>query len=268
MGRGPGVALMGLALACSGLAACAAEEAEGTVVTIGVASAPSLSDAFTEIIEIFERENPGVRVHLELGRSVELSEGLANRTDINVFASASEEAMAYVVEQGVATETQVFARNHVVMAVPSGNPRQVRGLEDLERPGVRVGICDESLPCGKAAKTLLTAAGVTPPAVTLEVGSRALSSRLADNELDVGIVYRTDVAGSHGWVTQTDVDPREQEMMREAGTTRYILSRVPRGEDGPEAEDERVASAEFRALVTSDRGRRVLENAGLEALPS
>lgn len=258
---------MGLALACSGLAACAAKEPEDSVVTIGVASAPSLSDAFTELIGIFELEHPGVRVHLELGRSDDLSQGLVGRTDINVFASASEEAMAYVVDQGAATDVQVFARNHVVMAVPSGNPRQVRGLDDLARPGVRVGLCEESAPCGKAAETLLAAAGVTPPTVSREVGSRALSSRLADNELDVGIVYRTDVAGSHGWVAQPDVDEREQELMREAGTTRYTLARVPGGEDGSGAEGERVASAEFRELVTSDRGRSALENAGLEVLP-
>lgn len=268
MGRHPGVAVMGLALACSGLAACSEAEPEESVITIGVASAPSLSEAFTEIIGIFEREHPGVRVHLELGRSDDVSRGLAGRTDINVFASASEEAMAYAVERGSATEPQVFARNHVVMAVPSGNPRQVRGLDDLARPGVRVGLCEVTAPCGKAAETLLAAAGVTPATVTREVGSRALSSRLADNELDVGIIYRTDVAGSHGWVARAESDPAERTLMQEAGTTRYTLARVPGGEDGPDAEAERSASAEFRELVTSDRGRTALENAGLEVLPA
>ncbi|MDX2357958.1 molybdate ABC transporter substrate-binding protein [Dietzia sp. PP-33] len=269
--RRPGIAVVGVALVCSGLA-CTPEEAEASTTTLGVAAAPSLSAAFTEIVGIFEDENPGVRVHLELGRSDDISEGLSDRTDLNVFASASEDAMAHAVERGTAAEPRVFARNHVVVAVPSGNPRQVRGLDDLARPDLRVGLCDVSAPCGKAAEKLLLAAGVTPAEVTWEVGSRALSARLADHELDVGIVYRTDVAGSHGWVSDVDasadIDEQERELMREAGTTRYVLARVPGGEVGPDAETKRIAAAGFRELVTSERGRQALRNAGLGPLPA
>ena len=60
--------VVGVALMCSGLA-CATEEPEATAtVSLGVAAAPSLSVAFTDLIQIFKEENPGVRVHLELGQ--------------------------------------------------------------------------------------------------------------------------------------------------------------------------------------------------------
>ncbi|MDV8003119.1 molybdate ABC transporter substrate-binding protein [Rhodococcus sp. IEGM 1408] len=182
-------------------------------------------------------------------------------------SSASEEVMALAVEQGTATDPQVFARNHVVVAVQSGNPREVRGLADLARPELRVGLCDLEDPCGRAADVLLAAAGVVPPEVNRDEGSRALAARLAGNELDVGIVYRTDVAFSHGWVTQADVDERDRELVQATGMTRYVLARVPGGEDGQDAGAERTAAGEFRRLVTSDRGRLALENAGLDALP-
>ncbi|MDV8002011.1 molybdate ABC transporter substrate-binding protein [Rhodococcus sp. IEGM 1408] len=260
-------AVLVVALACGGVSACTAEESEPTVISIGVAAAPSLSGAFTELIGIFEQENPDVRVHLELGRSHTIAEGLADRTDINVFASASEQAMTLALEQGTVTDTQVFARNHVVVAVPSGNPREVTGLADLSRPDLRVGLCELEAPCGQAADLLLGAAGVVTPDVDRDEGSRGLAARLADNELDVGLVYRTDVASSNGWVTLADVDERDRALIQATGMTRYVLARVPGGEDGPDAGAERAAAGAFRELVTSDRGRRALENAGLDALP-
>ena len=265
MNRSRGVSVLTIALACTVVGACATEEPEDETTTIGVAAAPSLSAAFTEMIDIFEDEHPGVTVSLELGRSDTIAAGLPGRDDINIFASASEEAMQQVVDAGVAVDPRVFARNHVVVAVPSGNPRRITGLRDLERPDLRVGLCAMDVPCGKAAETLLSAAGVEPPGVERDSGSRALAARLADN--DVGIVYRTDVAASHGWVAQVEVDQRDRELAQTAGTTRYSVARVVRGEEGADSEGERAATDDFLELVVSDRGRRALENTGLAPLP-
>ncbi|PAY23780.1 molybdenum ABC transporter substrate-binding protein [Dietzia natronolimnaea] len=267
MRRRSGIVL-GVALMCSGVA-CATEEPEATtVVSLGVAATPTLSEAFVDLIRIFEDENPGVRVDLELGWSDEIARSLPERTDLNVFASASEEAMELAVDGGAAVGPQVFARNHVVVAVPSGNPAGVRGMSDLARPDLRIGLCEVDTPCGKATDNLLAAWMVEPvDAIREPGGSRALTARLADGGVDVGIVYRTDVAGSNGWVSPVEVDGRERDLMRSAGTTRYILARVPGGESGPGGEAERVAADRFRELVTSDRGRRALEGAGLEPLP-
>lgn len=198
MPRAPGLAALSLALVCAGVAACTEAESEQRAFTLGVAAAPSLSGAFTEIISIFEADNPGVRVSLELGRSNEIADSLASRTDINVFASASEETMSTVVASGVAVDPRVFARNHVVLAVPTGNPGRVVGLADLERDDLRVGLCDVTVPCGRAGDSLLAAARVAPRDVERTAGSRALTARLAGNELDAGVVYRTDVASSRG----------------------------------------------------------------------
>ncbi|MCT1863481.1 MULTISPECIES: molybdate ABC transporter substrate-binding protein [Dietzia] len=265
MNRSRGVGVLTIALACTVVGACATQEPEDETTTIGVAAAPSLTAAFTEMIDIFEDEHPGVTVSLELGRSDTIAAGLPGRDDINIFASASEEAMQQVVDAGVAVDPRVFARNHVVVAVPSGNPRRITGLRDLERPDLRVGLCAMDVPCGKAAETLLSAAGVEPPGVERDSGSRALAARLADN--DVGIVYRTDVAASHGWVAQVEVDQRDRELAQTAGTTRYSVARVVRGEEGADSEGERAATDDFLELVVSDRGRRALENTGLAPLP-
>ena len=265
MRRGRGVAILAVALACTG-SACSDRETRGEPTSIGVAAAPSLSEAMSELIEIFEGENPGIRVDLEVGRSDDIAVGLVDRTDINVFASAGEEAVAVAAERGAVTDPVPFALNNVVVAVPSGNPHRVSGIRDLARPGLKVGLCEPTAPCGRAAESLLSAAGVVPSAVEWSESSRALTARLADNDLHAGIVYRTDVAASRGWVSQVDAAPHEHRMMQAAGTTRYILARVPGGEEGADARIEQAAAARFRELILSDRGRRALESAGLAPL--
>ena len=70
MNRSRGVSVLTIALACTVVGACATKEPEDETTTIGVAAAPSLSAAFTEMIDIFEDEHPGVTVSLELGLSL------------------------------------------------------------------------------------------------------------------------------------------------------------------------------------------------------
>lgn len=265
MRRGRGVAILGVALACTA-AACSDRESRGEPTTIGVAAAPSLSGAMSELIGIFEGENPGIRVTLEVGRSDDIARGLADRTDINVFAAAGEDAVSLAAGRGAVTDPVPFALNNVVVAVPSGNPHRVSGIRDLARPGLKVGLCERTAPCGQAAESLLSAAGVAPSAVEWSEGSRALTARLADNDVHAGIVYRTDVAASRGWVSQVAAAPHEHRMMQASGTTRYILARVPGGEEGADARMEQAAAEGFRELVLSDRGRRALESAGLAPL--
>lgn len=267
MPRRQGVAVLAVALACAGAAGCTEPAVEAEATTIGVAVAPSLSEAFSEMVGLFEQQNPDVRVHLELGRSEDIAAGLAGRTDVNVFASATERALELATEQGTITDPVPFARNNVVVAVPSGNPGGVTALRDLTRPDLKVGLCESEVPCGQAAQALLAAARVDPHTVEWDVGSRALTARLADNDLHAGIVFRTDVAASHGWVTQVQVPPEDRALMQASGTTRYVLTRVPAGEEGPDAEVERQAAADFRELVLSEQGRRALENAGLAPVP-
>lgn len=249
MNRSRGVSAVTLALACAGIVACADPETEDAVLTLGVAAAPSLSGALTEMIEVFEDEHPGVRVSLELGRSDTIAEGMPDRDDINVFASADEVSMQRLVDDGVAVEPTVFARNHVVVAVPSGNPRQVRGLRDLERPGLRVGLCALDVPCGRAADSLLAAAGVTPPEVDRDDGSRALTARLADSEVDVGIVYRTDVAAAGERVLGIEIPDAVNV------TTDYPILAV----------SDHELAAVFVEEVLSERGQRHLTDAGFVA---
>src|SRR5258705_238130 len=84
-----------------------------------------------------------------------------------------------------------FVKNQLVIAVPKGNPKGIKGLSDLTKPGVKVALCADAVPCGAAAKQALDSAGVKLTPVTLEQDVKAALSKGKLREDDAALVYRT-----------------------------------------------------------------------------
>ena len=101
--------------------------------------------------------------------------------------------MKTVTDAGNAEGTPVvFVKNQLVIAVPKGNPKGIAGLSDLTKPGLKVALCAEQVPCGAAAKKALDAANVTLTPVTLEQDVKAALAKVKLGEVDAALVYRTD----------------------------------------------------------------------------
>jgi molybdenum ABC transporter molybdate-binding protein len=110
----------------------------------------------------------------------------------DVFASAAPANMKTVTDAGNGAGTPVtFVKNQLVIAVPKGNPKAIKGLSDLTKPGVKVALCDDPVPCGAAAKKALTAANVSLTPVTKETDVKA-AWLVKLGEVDAALVYRTD----------------------------------------------------------------------------
>ena len=110
--------------------------------------------------------------------------------------------------------------NRLVLAVAPGNPGGVASRDDLGRSGLLVGVCAPEVPCGRLA-VAPTNGRVTIDADTEETNVRALTTKLAAGELDVGLVYRTD-ARAAGLETIADATLRQ-------ATTAYRGSANPDG---------------------------------------
>ncbi|MEU5781099.1 molybdate ABC transporter substrate-binding protein [Micromonospora lupini] len=188
------IATVMLALAGCGGGDDPAPDADGRVSgTVTVFAAASLTESFTRIASDFEAANPGTTVTLNLAGSSALANQINQGAPADVFASAAPKNMAAVTDAGNAEGTpSVFARNQLVIAVPSGNPAGVTGLADLARPGVKVALCADQVPCGAAARTALTAAGVALTPVTLEQDVKGALAKVKLGEVDAALVYRTD----------------------------------------------------------------------------
>ncbi|MFC3517844.1 molybdate ABC transporter substrate-binding protein [Streptomonospora nanhaiensis] len=170
------------------------EGAGGAERTLTVFAAASLTGAFEELGERFERDHPGTEVEFNFAGSSQLAGQINEGAPADVFASADTRTMDTVAEAGnTAGEPVVFVRNTLEIAVPRGNPAGVEGLADLADPRVSVALCAEEVPCGAAAAEVLDAAGVEVAPVSLEEDVKAALTKVELGEVDAALVYRTDV---------------------------------------------------------------------------
>jgi molybdate transport system substrate-binding protein len=176
----------------------AAGGASGSTGTLTVFAAASLTDAFGELAARFAEDHPDATVKPVLfDGSATLATQLDEGAAADVFASADEASMNSVSDL-IAGTAEVFATNTLEIAVPRGNPAGIRGMADLARPGLRVVQCAPQVPCGAAARRLLSLAGVTVVPASEEQNVKAVATKVASGEADAGLVYVTDVEAARG----------------------------------------------------------------------
>jgi molybdate transport system substrate-binding protein len=178
---------------------------------VTVFAAASLTDAFAEIGEKFEAAHPGTQVSFTFGSSNTLADQIISGAPADVFASANLEQMQRVVDaRRVAGKPKVFVKNTLQIVVPKGNPANVTGLADFGKEELRIALCAEQVPCGALSKEVFAMAGVTPAPDFLESDVRDVLSRVANNEADAGLVYRTDVLSTGDAVEGIDFPGADQ----------------------------------------------------------
>jgi len=172
------------------------EESDGqpTQVTLTVFAAASLKAAFTEIGQKFEAENPGVTVTFNFAGSSDLVAQIQQGAPADVFASADTKNMDIAVTANLLDgRAENFATNTLEIATPPDNPANIRSLDDLAAPGVKVVLCAEQVPCGSAAAKVEQAAGVDIKPVSEEQSVTDVLGKVISGEADAGLVYVTDV---------------------------------------------------------------------------
>ncbi|WP_432978359.1 molybdate ABC transporter substrate-binding protein [Dactylosporangium sp. CA-233914] len=227
--------------------------AAGVTGTINVFAAASLTESFNKIGKDFEAANPGAKVTFNYGGSSALATQINQGAPADVFASAAPANMKTVTDAGNGSGDPVtFVKNQLVIAVPKGNPKAIKGLADLTKPGVKVALCAEQVPCGAAAKTALGAAGVKLTPVTLEQDVKAALSKVTLGEVDAALVYRTDAKAAAANVEGV-------EFPESAGAINnypiVVLKSAPNAAGGKA----------FVDYVLSDKGKTVLAGAGFQA---
>jgi molybdate transport system substrate-binding protein len=189
-------------------------------VDLNVFAAASLTDAFGEIGKLFEANHPGVSVILNFAGSQQLAQQINEGAPADVFASANQKQMDFVVEAGeIVTGTQhTFARNRLVAIYPQGNPADLKALEDLAKPGLKLVLAAKEVPVGQYALDFFDKATADPAfglsykdsvmanVVSYEENVKSVLSKVALGEADAGIVYSSDISGNDdGKVGRIDI---------------------------------------------------------------
>ena len=163
-----------------------------------------------------------------------------------MFASANEEIVASLADEGLLFgAATVFATNSLTIAVPAENPGAVTSVGDLEREELLVGLCGAAVPCGELALSALDSLNVEPSIDTNEPDVRALITKIELGELDVGIVYETDVLASE-FATAISLGG-------EAFDTNYPIATLADAPNSNGAQDfvDFVVSAEGMSILSS-----------------
>jgi molybdate transport system substrate-binding protein len=225
----------------------------GSPAEIKVFAAASLTAAFTELGAQFTAANGGTRVSFNFAGSQALATQIQQGAPADVFASADVPNIDKVGR--LVGDPQVFAGNLLQIVVEKGNPKGVKGLDDLAGSDLKVVLAAEEVPAGKYAKQILDRAGVSVRPVSREDNVKAVVTKVSLGEADAGIVYVTDVTAGGDQVEGVDI-PEEQNVV-----ATYPIATVK----ASKAQDKAQA---FMDLVRSDLGQQVLENHGFLPPPT
>ncbi|WP_405958820.1 molybdate ABC transporter substrate-binding protein [Streptomyces phaeochromogenes] len=231
----------------SSASASSSDKLSGTVT---VFAAASLKESFTALGKEFEQEHPGTKVTFSFGGSDSLAASITGGAPADVFASASPKTMAIVTDKGDASGTPAtFVRNQLEIATLPGNPDKIASLKDLTRSGLKVVLCDKTVPCGAAAQKALDAGKLKLTPVSYEQDVKAALTKVELKEADAAVVYKTDVNAAGDKVEGVDF-PESADAVND-----YPIVQL---KDAPNAE----AAKAFIALVQSADGQKVLTEAG------
>ncbi|MCB9676836.1 MAG: molybdate ABC transporter substrate-binding protein [Alphaproteobacteria bacterium] len=220
-----------------------------------VVAASSLTEAFGDLEQAFEAQNPGVDVQLSFAGSQTLATQIHHGLPADVFASADLEHLSGLQAEGRVGEPRAFAGNALVVAVREGH--EPVAIASLPHAGsLVVGVPE--VPVGRYTIALLDAAtarygdpwrdAVERAVVSREGNVRLVLAKVAAGEADAAVVYATDAAAVPGVVgspVPADLAP----------SIRYHHARLT---DSPQPE----LAARWLAFVEGPEGQRLLAARG------
>lgn len=160
-----------------------------------VLAAASLTKVFPEIA-------PDAKY--TFGGSGALETDIEQGAPADVFAAASPKQPAALLAKGLVDKPVQFATNTLVLIVPKDNPAHIKSVSDITRPGVKLVICDASVPCGDYARTAFKNLDITGAAMKNVVSQTSdVTQTVADvalGQADAGFVYITDADAAQGKV--------------------------------------------------------------------
>jgi molybdate transport system substrate-binding protein len=257
-----GIALVGVT-GCGGVSGEEAGGGRQQGGTLTVLAASSLIDAFGELANGFEQQNPGVKVRQSFESSSTLLAQIQQGAPADVFASAAEEEMNAAVEDGlVEGEPEVFVKNREIVMVPKDNLANIRRFQDVAKPEVRLVLAGKDVPAADYALQILGKANKEYGAdfekdVLSNVVSRESDVRASVNRVVVG-----DADATFGYASDYTPDIRDRVKVVQIPPDLNIVATYPIAALD-DAKNPGLAK-KWVELMTSEEGQRVLQKWNFE----
>ena len=227
-----------------------------------VMAASSLTEAFNQIVQIFEAHNPDVNVHVEFAGSQRLRYQLEFGARADIFASADHRQMEpLITAELLEGSTSNFASNVLVIIARAGGP--VDAIDDLSLPGVKLILAQSEVPAGEYSRQVLDNLSlgnrsfkdnVLANLVSEEPNVRNVVQKVALGEVDAGIVYRSDAITAHekGKIDVIGIPKRSNVRAK------YPIAIL-------KSSGEKVIAKRFLDFVMSEPGQNVMADHGFRS---
>jgi molybdate transport system substrate-binding protein len=207
--------------------------------------------AAASLTKVFPKIDSGAK--FTFGGSGALETQIAEGAPADVFAAASKKQPDALYAKGLVEKPIEFATNTLVLIVPTSNPAHIRSVTDITKPGVKLVICDATVPCGDYARTALGNLGITAAAMKNVVSQTTdvtqTVAEVAVGQADAGFVYITDANAAGGKVSVVRLPAKAK-----PNATDYIAV--------VEASKNQAAAKSFVSRVLSPTGQAALKAAG------
>jgi molybdate transport system substrate-binding protein len=166
--------------------------------------------AAASLTKVFPQIDPTAKY--TFGGSGALETDIEQGAPADVFAAASPKQPAQLYAKGLVDRPVEFATNTLVMIVPSSNPAHIASVSDITKPGVKLVVCNATVPCGDYARTAFKNLGITATAMKNVVSQTTdVTETVADvalGQADAGFVYITDAKAAEGKVAVIRLPPK------------------------------------------------------------
>jgi molybdate transport system substrate-binding protein len=253
-----GAALIAAGVVAALAAGCGSSTSSSTPASAAAStnSAPSGGSpptvlAAASLTKVFPKIEPNAKY--TFGGSGALETDIEQGAPADVFAAASPKQPAALLAKGLVDKPVEFATNTLVLIVPKNNPAHIASVADITRPGVKLVICNATVPCGDYARTAFMNLGMTSAAMKNVVSQTTdVTQTVADvalGQADAGFVYITDADAAKGKVLVVRLPARAKPGAKD------FIAVVKSGKN-------QAAAKAFVANVMSAKGQAMLRAAG------
>ncbi|WP_243311398.1 molybdate ABC transporter substrate-binding protein [Fundidesulfovibrio agrisoli] len=225
--------------------------------SVTVSGAASLTAAFTEVKEAFEKARPGVTVNTNFAASGVLLSQIESGAPVDVFASADQETMDRAQAKNLidTASRRNFVANALVLCKPKGGKAAVTSMQSLEDKAVeRIGLGNpETVPVGRYTREALTTAGLyekLTPKLVFGDSVKQVQDYISRGEVDAGFIFATDAKIAAAKIDVVAEIPTKAKVS-------YPLAIVARSKDNADAKA-------FVDFVLSPEGQAILAKYGFQ----
>ncbi len=178
-----------------------------------VFAAASMTETLTKLAETYEQKHPEIAISFNFDSSGTLETQILEGSDCDLFLSAALKQMNEL-DKDAAPDTNPdgndellagtrvdLLENKVALAVPDGNPKNIRSFDDLaddlKKGSVLLAMGNSDVPVGQYTQKILAYYGLSEDQLTsdgcITYGSnvKEVTVQVSEASVDCGIIYQT-----------------------------------------------------------------------------